>query len=149
MFRQLLVGSGISLFNIAIHAVVMTSIVRLARDIGTAKTIDPRLHPSWLLTAVMVPIVSVLMIVHFLEVSVWALTYLFVDATPAGHDVLYFAFVNYTTLGYGDITPVKHWNLLGPLTAMNGVLLFGWSTAFIYAVLRRVLAHIIPDIGTK
>jgi hypothetical protein len=39
----------------------------------------------------MVPIVSVLMIVHFLEVSVWALTYLFVDATPAGHDVLYFA----------------------------------------------------------
>jgi hypothetical protein len=97
----------------------------------------------------MVPIVSVLMIVHFLEVSVWALTYLFVDATPAGHDVLYFAFVNYTTLGYGDITPVKRWNLLGPLTAMNGVLLFGWSTAFIYAVLRRVLAHIIPDIGTK
>ena len=102
----------------------------------------------WLLTAVMVPIVSALMIVHFLEVFVWALAYLFVDATPAGHDVLYFAFVNYTTLGYGDITPVKRWNLLGPLTAMNGVLLFGWSTAFIYAVLRRVLAHIIPDIST-
>ena len=149
MFRQLLVGSGISLCNIAIHAVVMTSIVRLARDIGATKTINARLHPSWLLTAVMVPIVSVLMIVHFLEVSVWALTYLFVDATPAGRDVLYFAFVNYTTLGYGDITAVERWNLLGPVTAMNGVLLFGWSTAFIYAVLRRVLAHIFPDIGTK
>jgi hypothetical protein len=149
MLRQLLVGSAISLCNIAIHAVVTTSIVHLARDIGATKTIDPRLHPWWLLAAVMVPIVSALMIVHFLEVFVWALAYLFVDATPAGHDVLYFAFVNYTTLGYGDITPVKRWNLLGPLTAMNGVLLFGWSTAFIYAVLRRVLAHIIPDIGTK
>ena len=97
----------------------------------------------------MVPIISALMVIHVLEVSLWALTYLFLDVTPAGHDVLYFAFVNYTTLGYGDITPVERWKLLGPLTAMNGVLLFGWSTAFIYAVLRRVLAHIIPDIDTR
>jgi hypothetical protein len=89
------------------------------------------------------------MVVHFIEVAVWALIYLSVNATPTGHDVLYFAFVNYTTLGYGDIIPVERWKLLGPLTAMNGVLLFGWSTAFIYAVLRRVLAHIMPDIGTK
>jgi hypothetical protein len=149
MFRQLLVGSGVSLCNIAIHALVMTSIVRLARDIGTTNAINSRVHPSWLLIGVMVPIISALMVIHVLEVSVWALTYLFLDATLAGHDVLYFAFVNYTTLGYGDITPVERWKLLGPLTAMNGVLLFGWSTAFIYAVLRRVLAHIIPDLGTR
>jgi hypothetical protein len=126
----------------------MTSIIHLARGIGTTKTINPKLHPSWLLTAVLIPIVSVLMAKHFPEVSVWTLIYLFVDATPAGHDAL-FAFVNYTTLGYGDITPVERWKLLGPLTAMNGMLLFGWSTAFSYAVLRRVLAHIIPDIETK
>jgi hypothetical protein len=149
MFRQLLVGGGVSLCNIAIHALVMTSIVRLARDVGTTKTINSRLHPSWLLIGVMVPIISVLMVIHVLEVSVWALAYLLLNATPAGHDVLYFAFVNYTTLGYGDITPAEGWKLLGPLTAMNGVLLFGWSTAFIYAVLRRVLAHIFPDIGTR
>jgi Ion channel len=37
--------------------------------------------------------------------------------------------VNYTTLGYGEVTPVARWRLLGPMTAMNGVLLFGWSTA--------------------
>src|SRR5215475_5517091 len=52
--------------------------------------------------------------------SVWALSYLFVDTTPAGRDVLCFAFVNYTTLGYGDITPVDRWKLLGLFTAMNG-----------------------------
>ena len=149
MFRQLLVGSGVSVCNIAIHALVMTSIVRLARDIGTTNAINSRVHPSWLLIGVMVPIISALMVIHVLEVSVWALAYLLLNATPAGHDVLYFAFVNYTTLGYGDITPAEGWKLLGPLTAMNGVLLFGWSTAFIYAVLRRVLAHIIPDLGTR
>ena len=56
---------------------------------------------------------------------------------PAGADLLYFAFVNYTTLGFGDVTPVERWRLLGPMTAMNGVLLFGWSTAVIFEVLRR------------
>ena len=53
--------------------------------------------------------------------------------------LIYFAFVNYTTLGYGDVTPVLRWNLLGPMTAMNGVLMFGWSTAVIFEVLRKVL----------
>ena len=54
-------------------------------------------------------------------------------------DIVYFAFVNYTTLGYGDVTPVERWHLLGPMTAMNGVLLFGWSTAVIFEVLRMTL----------
>ena len=55
-----------------------------------------------------------------------------------GPSSFYFAFVNYTTLGYGDIIPVKRWRLLGPMAAMNGVLLFGWSTAVIYDLLRTV-----------
>ena len=63
-----------------------------------------------------------------------------VAAAAAGSDILDFAFVNYTTLGYGDVTPVERWRLLGPLTAMNGVLLFGWSTAVIFEVLRRAMA---------
>lgn len=51
-----------------------------------------------------------------------------------------FAFVNDTTLGYGHVLPSARWHLLGPITAMNGVLLFGWSTAVIFEVLRRALA---------
>jgi hypothetical protein len=58
---------------------------------------------------------------------------------PPETDELYFAFVNYTTLGYGDVVPVERWRLLGPMTAMNGVLLFGWSTAVIFEVLRSAM----------
>ncbi len=58
---------------------------------------------------------------------------------------VYFAFVNYTTLGYGDIVPVQRWQLLGPMTAMNGVLMFGWSAAVIFEVLRRtMMRHLRP-----
>jgi len=70
----------------------------------------------------------------------WSLTYEAVDAVPENSDLVYFAFVNYTTLGYGDVVPVERWRLLGPMTAMNGVLLFGWSTAVIFHVLLRAMS---------
>jgi hypothetical protein len=85
----------------------------------------------------MIATVLVLMAAHTLEVIVWALIYLVADAAPAGTSLVYFAFVNYTTLGYGDIIPVQRWQLLGPIAAMNGILLFGWSTAVIFEVLRK------------
>jgi hypothetical protein len=136
MLRQFLVGGGASLVNISIHALVMTVVV------GVAKTASMRKiqHPSLFLAAVMIPTVSVLMVTHALEVIVWALTYSIVDAAPADANLVYFAFVNYTTLGYGDVVPVERWRLLGPMTAMSGVLMFGWSTAVIFEVLRKALA---------
>ena len=54
-----------------------------------------------------------------------------------GTPLVYFAFGNYTTLGYGDLIPVEQWRLLGPMTALNGIMLIGWSTALIFDVLRR------------
>jgi hypothetical protein len=89
--------------------------------------------------AIMISTVSVLMGAHAVEVIVWSLAYLIVHAVPAGGNLVYFAFVNYTTLGYGDIIPVERWRLLGPITALNGVLLIGWSTAVIFEILRRSL----------
>jgi hypothetical protein len=89
----------------------------------------------------MIATVLMLMAAHMLEVFVWAAVYAMVNVAPDGADLVYFAFVNYTTLGYGDITPVARWRLLGPMTAMNGVLLFGWSTAVIFEVLRKTISE--------
>jgi hypothetical protein len=137
MLRQFLVGGGVSLVTIAIHALAMTFVVQVARAMGRKQ----QSHSSLVLIAVMIPTVSVLMAAHVLEVFVWALAYLIFNAAPAGADLVYFAFVNYTTLGYGDVLPVEHWRLLGPITAMTGMLLFGWSTAVIFEVLRRTLVR--------
>ena len=136
MLRQFLVGGGASLVNITIHALIMTTVVRVAQTAGIREIS----YPSLFLICVMIPTVSVLMVAHALEVLVWSLAYSIVDAAPGDADLVYFAFGNYTTLGYGDVLPVERWRLLGPMTAMNGVLLFGWSTAVIFEVLRRALA---------
>ena len=58
-------------------------------------------------------------------------------AAPPNTNLVYFAFGNYTTLGYGDVVPVPKWHLLGPMTALNGVMLIGWSTALIFEILHR------------
>ena len=135
MVRQFLVGGGVSVINIAIHSLIMALVVRVAQ-LASAKN---RAHPALFLAAVMIPIVSVLMATHAAEVLVWTSAYAILGVAPAGADRVYFAFVNYTTLGYGDIVPVENWRLLGPITAMNGVLLFGWSTAVVFEVLRRTM----------
>jgi hypothetical protein len=137
MLRQFLVGGGISVINIAIHSLIMAIVVRVAQ-LASAKD---RLHPSLFLAVVMIPIVSVLMATHALEVIVWSMAYAIVDAAADGTNLVYFAFVNYTTLGYGDVLPLERWRLLGPITAMNGVLLFGWSTAVLFEVLRKTMAR--------
>jgi hypothetical protein len=135
MLRQFLVGVAASGCNIAIHALVMVAVIRVARRADELATAYQTLR----LIAIMIATVTVLMMAHLAEVLVWSLIYAAVDVAPEGADLVYFAFVNYTTLGYGDVTPVRRWSLLGPMTSMNGVLLFGWSTAVIFEVLRMTL----------
>jgi hypothetical protein len=138
MAVQFLAGGLVSAINIMIHAIVTVAAIGIARAAGLRHTERPRLH----LMAVMVATAAVLMLAHTTEVLVWALAYLILAAAPAESDLLYFTFVNYTTLGYGDITPVQAWRLTGPMTAMNGILLFGWSTAVLFEVLRKTLEHL-------
>jgi Ion channel len=135
MIRQLLFGGAVSAVNIGLHALVMMILIQVAQKASTRSKSRASQH----LMLVMIPVVLVLMATHASEILVWALAYSLVDATPPEADRVYFAFVNYTTLGYGDVVPVKRWNLLGPMTALNGVLLIGWSTAVIFEVLRRAL----------
>ncbi len=138
MLRQFLVGTVVSVCNIAIHAMVMVAVIRAARIASESATSRQSLR----LIAVMIVTVSVLMAAHFAEVLVWSFTYQIVRVAPPGTDLISFAFVNYTTLGYGDVIPLENWNLLGPMTAMNGILLFGWSTAVIFQVLRKTMANL-------
>jgi hypothetical protein len=135
---QFLIGCTVSAINILIHALVTLSAVGIARWVSLRTISRPRRH----LMTVMVVTALVLMLAHTAEIVIWSLAYAAVGAVPAGSGVLDFAFVNYTTLGYGDVTPLKEWRLLGPMTAMNGILMFGWSTAVLFEVLRKAIDNV-------
>lgn len=82
----------------------------------------------------------VLLFLHLLEVLLWAIAYQVI--TPESEianleQAFYFSLVTFTTLGYGDITLGPEWRVLSGIEALNGVLLVGWSTAFLFSVLQR------------
>ena len=86
--------------------------------------------------------VSVIVILMFMvslaEVLVWAGTYVAVNAIEGIERAVYFSMVTYTTLGYGDIVLDENWRLLASFESANGIIMFGWSTAIIMSVVRRV-----------
>jgi polyferredoxin len=133
MHGQIAIGVATTLATIAVHAGIMAAVSRAVHGTSLA-TQAARAHLRVML--VMMATVSVLMVAHLVEIAIWGLVYAAINAVPQKVDAYYFAFVNYTTLGYGDVLPVEYWRLLGPMAAMNGILLFGWSSAVIYDVLR-------------
>ena len=140
MLHQLVLGGVTSLFNIGLHALLTIPVVWFARYMGRQTGFGGSL---WLVST-LVPTVAMLMVAHVLEIFVWAFVYLVFDVVPTKAGLLYFAFVNYTTLGYGDVIANDQWRLLGPITALNGFLLIGLSTAIIFEMLRRIVARAYP-----
>ena len=71
------------------------------------------------------------------EIGVWAIYY---DCRRQPRrpstDAFDFAFENYTALGYGEPGAARGKRLIGPITALNGLLLIGWSVAIIFEVMR-------------
>lgn len=75
----------------------------------------------------------------FLDIALWAWVYRQVGAINGREASLYFSGITFTTVGYGDITLAKCWQLLSVGEAVNGVLMAGWSTAqLIYLVTRMM-----------
>jgi len=75
------------------------------------------------------------------EAFVWALLYLLNPAITVLPDIqtaFYFSLVTYTTLGYGDIVLTGDWRVLSAVEAVNGVIIFGWTTALIIYFIQRI-----------
>ena len=80
-----------------------------------------------------------IILLHVTEIAVWALAYALMRAMPDFQSALYFSAVTYTTTGYGDLVLPDRWRLVGAVEALTGILMCGWSTAFFFAVVSRML----------
>lgn len=130
MLRQLLIASCAFAGCVALHAYAM---------VITTETLGPWLRhkgETGSIVITMICVVGCLGVFHFIEVCLWALVMTLSGAVPSA-DALYFAFTSYTTLGYGDVLATEPRQLLGPASAMNGILLFGWSTALVFQVMNE------------
>ncbi len=83
-------------------------------------------------------VVLIMYLISVIEVLIWAATYLMIDAIAGFENALYFSMVTFTTLGYGDVVLDSSRRLLASVEAVNGILMFGWSTAIVIHVVQRV-----------
>jgi len=92
-----------------------------------------------------------LILMHFTEIMMWAVAYLLVAKSELQtvETAIYFSAVTFTTLGYGDITLSSEWRLLSGFEAINGIVLIGWTTAFLYAILQRMWEAQADSTGEK
>ena len=123
--------------TIFIHGVGTTSWLRflIHRHQGASEQFRPKKTISVLISTAIV-----LVTLHLIEIFVWAVAYLFVISDSniqTMESAFYFSTVTFTTVGYGDITLSSDWRLLSGLEAINGILLVGWTTAFLFSVLQR------------
>lgn len=93
-----------------------------------------------------------LLMLHFMEIVVWAVVYMLIPEIHqlrSFEEAIYFSMVTYATLGYGDITLGPRWRLMSGFEAMNGILLFGWSTALFFSAVQRILGKSISNSPNK
>lgn len=131
---SLLVAAAlVSFFNFVLHA-AMTGLIVIATR--RTATVTDHLNVFIRIAALMVVTTTALACAHVAEVGVWTAFYAAWGVAPEGTSAFEFAFENYTALGYGDAVPRTGFRLIGPVTALNGLLLIGWSVAIIFEVLR-------------
>ena len=83
----------------------------------------------------------ILFLAHFLEAAAWGLFFWRTGLTKTFVDGVYFATTSTTGVGYGDLVLASPWRILGPLSSINGILMFGCSTAFLFVVLQNIWMH--------
>lgn len=106
-------------------------------------------HEDWLnspgfLSSLMVIIgVMVLLLLgNFSQIAIWAALFVRLGEFPTFAEAFYHSGVNFSTLGYGDIVMSDAHKLLGPLQAINGVLMIGVSTAALMSTFQDAISRV-------
>jgi hypothetical protein len=74
---------------------------------------------------------------HGIDGAIWAAAYLFVGAVPNSRQAALYSLGAMTTYGHATVILESHWQFLGALEALNGMLLFGLTTAFLFAIIQK------------
>lgn len=97
-----------------------------------------RRHPTVAFTIVVGATTLLATCLHAFEAGLWALAYLFLGALPDLRHAMLYSLNAITSYGHTDLALPDHWHLMGALEALNGWLLFGLTTAFLFAVIEKV-----------
>jgi len=76
---------------------------------------------------------------NFAQIAIWGALFVGLGEFKTLFDALYHSAVNFTSLGYGDVVMSMRWKLMGPLEAVNGILMLGMTSAALVAIMQHLI----------
>ena len=144
-------GLSLIALTLAFHAafVVMMGIAVVKLRLR----LETRGFVLWHLIPIMICMVAVigllLAVVLVTECGIWAAAYLWLGALDSTLDALLFSIDSMSTRGASGLTLQRHWQLIGALESVNGMLLFGLSTAWLFTVGHGCWSMIAAHVTTR
>jgi len=140
MLAKLLIASCLVAITVAIHAAGLGMVLSHA-----LQSKDRPETQFWPITWLFIRVAWLLLPFQLLEIAVWALFFWWQQCLPDLESSFYFSAVTYATIGYGDLVLPKEWWMLGPIEGFTGILMFGLSTAFFFAVVSKKILQRVDE----
>ena len=136
MWSQIFLGCFLVLVTAVVHMFATAAALVMLKKVG--RLLHMNKASTLQRTLLVGGLVASMFLVSVLDAVIWAYVYLRVGAIEQLETALYFSMVTFTTLGYGDVTLSPDWRLLASFESANGIMMFGWTTALIAAVIQRL-----------
>jgi len=135
MFANLALATFMVSLTVTVHLGGLLGLLWVLRHRGhRIRARESRLVPLGVILFVVLGLVAI----HSVEIWLYGAAFWAIGAVRDFETALYFSTVTFTTLGYGDVVLEGNWRLFGAIEAGNGLILFGWSTAFLLSVTSRL-----------
>ncbi len=144
VLSPLLVGAAAAFCTIVVHGLILAFIVtQVRRDVQQGR-VGIRF---WTDITLVTGATLLALAGHLVEIGLWALAFELCGEFSNFAAAFYHSAVNYTTLGDDTVVMSARWRLLGPFEASAGMLMFGVSTAAIFAVIQRLIQTRFGTVG--
>ena len=141
-FMPLAIALATTFGTIVIHALAVIAVVHFIRY-------ERKLHRAgvrfWRDVGIVIGVTFLALAAHLIEITAWAVVFVVCGEFSGLAEAFYNSAVNYTSLGLGDAVMSESWRLLAPLETADGMLMFGVSTAMIFAVCQRLVQTRLHD----
>ncbi len=131
MFNNILIGCLLIVITTLIHTIITRIVWTIVQKQQKVQSPVQRIIQIDI-------VILIIILATLIESAVWAQAYIIVGSIQQFEEALYFSLVTYSTLGYGDITLNDSHRLLSAFEAANGVIMLGWSTAIVVALIQKV-----------
>ncbi|MGU7782486.1 two pore domain potassium channel family protein [Burkholderia sp. PU8-34] len=132
------IGVLVGMVTILVHAAAMVFLAVSARRLRHA--FDLRREDVHLQLRKLIGVITLVCIalglLHTFEAAAWAALFVQLHAIGSFSDALFYSVDTMSTRGASGLTLTEHWRMLGAIESSDGVLLFGMSTAFIFAIIQ-------------